>query len=170
MCKLVTGRNEVVAKVMFLQASVILSTGGCLPQCMLGYHSHPPGSRHPHGSRHPPGSRHPLGADTPPGSRYPPGVDTPSRADTSLPREQTPQEAGSGIRSMSGRYASYWNTFLFIMKPVWSASGWLSSYWNAFLLRNTVSKKFEEKHSSLSAHAKLFPESSNRTLHGEFFN
>ena len=25
------------AKVMFLQASVILLTGGCLPQCMLGY-------------------------------------------------------------------------------------------------------------------------------------
>ena len=31
---------------MFLQAFVILSTGGegCLPQCMLGYH-HPPGTR-----------------------------------------------------------------------------------------------------------------------------
>ena len=27
-CCLITGRNEVVAKVMFLQASVILSTGG----------------------------------------------------------------------------------------------------------------------------------------------
>ena len=53
--------------------------GGCLPQCMLGYHTpHPPGadtpwSRHPPGSRHPPTqSRHPreqtapLGADPPP--------------------------------------------------------------------------------------------------------
>ena len=37
-------------KVMFLQASVILLTGGCLPQCMLGY---------------PPGADSPLGADTP---------------------------------------------------------------------------------------------------------
>ena len=38
------------AKVMFLQASVILSTGGCLPQCMLGYHppeQTPPRSRLP---------------------------------------------------------------------------------------------------------------------------
>ena len=31
---IITGRNEVVAKVMFLLVSVILSTGG-LPQCML---------------------------------------------------------------------------------------------------------------------------------------
>ena len=46
----ITGRNEVVAKVMFLLVSVILSGGG-VPQCMLGYH--PPGT-------------HPPGADTPP--------------------------------------------------------------------------------------------------------
>ena len=41
-------------KVMFLQASVILSTGGgvCVPQCMLGYQ--------------PPRSRPPTGADPPP--------------------------------------------------------------------------------------------------------
>ena len=51
-------------KVMFSQASVILLTAGCLPQCMLGYT--------------PPGNRHPLGADTPPG------------ADT--PLEQTPPQ------------------------------------------------------------------------------
>ena len=84
---LVTGRNEVVAKVMFLQASVILSTGGCLPQCMLEYT--PPRSRHPPGTR-------PLLEQTPPGSRHP----------------HPKKEAGSGIRSMSGRYASYWNAFL----------------------------------------------------------
>ena len=73
------------AKVMFLQASVILSMWGRggLPQCMLGYHlpgadppEQTPQSRHPPGSR-PPGSRHPPGAD-PPGSRHPP------------PRKQTP--------------------------------------------------------------------------------
>ena len=48
MVSIITGRNEVVAKVMFLQVSVILLTGGCLPQCMLGYH---PQSRPPPGSR-----------------------------------------------------------------------------------------------------------------------
>ena len=41
----ITGRNEVVAKVMFLQLCVILFTGGGLPQCMLGYHPLP--RRHP---------------------------------------------------------------------------------------------------------------------------
>ena len=40
-----TGRNEVVAKVIFLHLFVILFTGECLPQCMLGYP--PPRSRHP---------------------------------------------------------------------------------------------------------------------------
>ena len=31
-CNIITGRNEVVAKVMFLLVSVILLTGGCLRQ------------------------------------------------------------------------------------------------------------------------------------------
>ena len=60
---------------------MILSTGGrggCLPQCMLGYH--PPRAETPLGGRHPP-SRHPPGADTPlgadPPSRHPPGADPP---------------------------------------------------------------------------------------------
>ena len=86
---------------------------GGLPQCMLGY---PPWSRHcPPRSRHqnPPQSRHqtPPGADTrsppeqtPPWSNHPP---------EHLPWEQTPPlEADSGIRSTSGRYASYLNAFL----------------------------------------------------------
>ena len=68
------------AKVMFLQASVILLTGGCLPQCMLGYtppkSRQPPKSRHPQ-SRHPSKSRHPPETDTPPGSRHPPQEQTP---------------------------------------------------------------------------------------------
>ena len=38
---LFTGRNEVVAKVMFLLLYVIQFTGGDLPQCMLGYHHTP---------------------------------------------------------------------------------------------------------------------------------
>ena len=62
----VTVRNE-VAKVMFLHLSVILFTGG-LPQCMLGCHHPPSGTRHtlPPTPRtmhpHPPGTMH-----TPPG-------------------------------------------------------------------------------------------------------
>ena len=139
-CNLVTSCNEVVAKVMFLLVSVILLTGVCLPQCMLGYHP---------GSRHPPPKQTPSGADpqeqTPPRSRHPPeqtppeqtpqsrppradppeqtplGADTSPGADTPLeqtpPKEQTPPphppgadtpppRADSGIRSMSGRYAS----------------------------------------------------------------
>ena len=43
---IITVRNE-VAKVMFLHMSVILSTGGCLPQCMLGYHPPPPQKQAP---------------------------------------------------------------------------------------------------------------------------
>ena len=86
---IVTGRNEVVAKVIFLHLFVILFTGKrCLPQCMLGYQ--PPGvdtpqEQTPPRSRHPPGPETtPLGADppqeqTPSGSRHPPRADTPPR-------------------------------------------------------------------------------------------
>ena len=101
------------AKVMFLQASVILSTegGGCLPQCMLGYHptpwEHTPPSRNLPLEQTPLWSRHPPpGADTPPGA-YPP-------EQTDTPGTRPPREADASIRSMSGRYASYWNAFLFL--------------------------------------------------------
>ena len=46
-----------------------------------------------------------LGYHHPPGSMHPPGKHPP-------PEACTPREADSGIRSMSGRYASYWNAFL----------------------------------------------------------
>ena len=75
-----TGLNEVVANVIVLHLSVILFTGwGCLPQCMLGYHT--PGADTPPEAdtpleQTPPQSRHPPGADTPPEQR-PPGADTP---------------------------------------------------------------------------------------------
>ena len=71
-------------KVMFLHVFVILSTGkGC-------------GSRHPLlGTQpHPLASRHPPGRQTPFLGRHPPAW-----ADTPAP--------------FSGRYASYWNAFLF---------------------------------------------------------
>ena len=89
-------------KVMFLQASVILLTGGrfCLSawwdttptpleadtrsweQTPPGADTPPPGTRHPHPSweQTPPRSRHP----TPPGCRHPPGAG---------PREQAPPSA-----------------------------------------------------------------------------
>ena len=93
-----TGRNEVVAKVMFLQVCVCPQGGGCLPQCMLGCHT-PPGPGRPT----PPGPGRPTPPDgEPPRWRTPPG-----------PGRPPPREADSSIRSTSGRYASYWNAFLF---------------------------------------------------------
>ena len=68
----------------------------------------PPPSRHAALEQtHPPGSRHiPPRADMPPGLSTPPGTKyTPPR-----------READSGIRSTSGRYASYWNAFLCVVK------------------------------------------------------
>ena len=110
-----TGRNEVVAKVMFLQASVILSTGGGYLSAWWDTTSPqeqtPPQSRHPP-NRHPPGADTSLGADTPSPQEQTPTP--PPQADTSPPEQTPPPEAGSGIRSMSGRYASYWNACLLI--------------------------------------------------------
>ena len=92
-----TGDNEVVAKVMFLLLSVILSTGGVSASVHAGVPplgQTPPGSRHPPRadtppprSRHPQ-SRHPLGADTPPPT---PQEQTLLGADT--PQEQTPPQS-----------------------------------------------------------------------------
>ena len=66
--RLVTSRNEVVAKVIFLHLSVILFTGGaCLRQPPFRKQT-PPGSRQPPQEQTPPPPR----SDTPP-SRPPPG-------------------------------------------------------------------------------------------------
>ena len=100
----ITGRNEVVAKVIFLHLFVILFTGGgfCLNACW-----DPPQSRPPS-----PWTRHPPQEQTPqtrhPRSRHPPRADTPLD-------QAPPWEADSSIRSMTGQYASYWNAFLFIV-------------------------------------------------------
>ena len=86
----ITGRNKVVAKVIFLHLSVILFTGGaCLSAC---WDAHPPG------------------ADTPQ-EQTPPGADT-TPPEQSPPREQTPQEQTQppGSRHPSGsrlRYTVY---------------------------------------------------------------
>ena len=73
-------------KVMFLHLSVILSMGGCLPQCMLGYtpQQTPPGQTPPRQTTHTPPGRHPPG-QTPPRQ-------TPSRIDTP-PRQTSPPPA-----------------------------------------------------------------------------
>ena len=93
-----TGCNEVVAKVMFLLVSVILSAREiCLSACW---------------------DTAPQEGGTPQPRRPPCQGDTPF-----LPRptpkgeiEEDQIQVPPGIRSMSGRYASYWNAFLFQLK------------------------------------------------------
>ena len=95
--------NEVCEGCVF--TGVCLSTGGCLPHCMLGYTppwQTTPGQTHPNGQT--PLGRHPI-------DRHPlPWADTPS------PGQTPPYTVHAGIRSTSGRYASHWNAFLFNFK------------------------------------------------------
>ena len=96
-----------------LHLSVILFTGGGLPQCMLG-NIHPPTI---------PGADTPTGADTPHRTKHPPeqtppcpGTRHPTRS--RHPRDQAPPPRYSAcweIRSTSERYASYWNAILFVI-------------------------------------------------------
>ena len=89
-----TGCNEVVAKVVFLHVSVILLTGGGLRA-----------GRTP-GTRPPPGPGRHQTRDQ---------ADTPRTRQTSPPDQaDIPPEADTSIRSTTGRYASYWNAFLFL--------------------------------------------------------
>ena len=115
---IITGRNEVVAKVMFLHVCVILFTGGVSRQGEPPQWETPPGRENPPGqgdtppSRHPPGPNppqdHPPWAGRPPPEQTPPHVTRPP-----LPGPDRPPEADSSIQSTSGRYASYWNAFSF---------------------------------------------------------
>ena len=108
-----TGRNEVSAKVIFLHLSVILFTGGGsgkeTPPRLDGGTTTPPRDWEP-----PPrldGDTPQLDGGTPPGwmESPPPGwmEEPPGWMET-----PPPQEADSCIRSTIGRYASYWNAFL----------------------------------------------------------
>ena len=104
---LITGRNEVVAKVIFLHLSVIHSVhrGG---SASVHAGIPPPRTRQtPPDQADPPGTR-----QTPPGpGRHPPGTrQTPPGPGRHPP---PPPQADSSIRSTSGRYASCWNAFLF---------------------------------------------------------
>ena len=110
-----TGRNEAMAKVMFLLVCVILFTGGS-----ASVHAGIP----PHAQKQTPLRSRPPQKQTPlpPESREPPlgSIHThPPRSrppwETDTPRKQTPSP---GTRSMSGRYASYWNAFLFTWRTL----------------------------------------------------
>ena len=70
-------------KVTFLQASVILSTGG-----VSGRGTPLPWQGDPPAGRHPPGSRHPPPRSRPPWDQLPPGADP--LWDQPPPRDQTP--------------------------------------------------------------------------------
>ena len=121
---IITGRNEVVAKVMFLHVCVILFTGGGPGR------ENPPGQGEtPRAGRPPSGQGDPPGRDNPPRQGDPPRQGHPPRQGDPPGRENPPPGQGDppgqgeplpGIRSMSGRYASYWNAFLFVLflKPV----------------------------------------------------
>ena len=117
-CCLVTGCKEVVAKVMFLLVSVILSTGG------VSGRENPPSRETPLAGRTPPAGRPPLAGRPPPqGDPWqgdpqlgeppcqgePPERENPPAGRTSQQGEPPPAGRPPGIRSMSGRYASYWN-------------------------------------------------------------
>ena len=81
------------------------SQGGCLPQCMLGYHTPweqthtPPGADTPIPQADTPQSRHPPGAD-PPRSRHPPPEQTPPNGAGTPPMEQAPPN-GAGTPQWS---------------------------------------------------------------------
>ena len=86
----------------------------------------PPGWRTPPDGE-PPRMENPLDGE-PPQMENPPGWRTPPRWKVPLPRMENPPnggtpprwspppEADSGIRSAIGRYASYWNAFLFLSR------------------------------------------------------
>ena len=112
----ITGCNEVVTKVMFLLVSVILLTGGS-----ASVHAGiPPPLREACAPR-----KHasPWEASTPPEACTPLQKQAPSR------KHAHPHPPG--IPSMNGRYASYWNAFLF-MRRIFVVT--------RFLLRGSSSK------------------------------
>ena len=83
-----------------------------------GRHTHPPPRAGTPQTRHPPRTRHPPGRHTPPW-QAPPWAGTPLGRHTpqqTPPGPDPPREADASIRSMSGRYASYWNAFLLTCK------------------------------------------------------
>ena len=127
-----TGRNEVLAKVIFSQASVILLTGGGVPdQAPPPLAGTPPPGRYPPSRQvhppsrqvHPPSRQVPPQAGTPPSRQAPPQAGTPPPGRHPPPSRQVqpppPETADPGIQSTIGRYASYWNAFLLLNVFIW---------------------------------------------------
>ena len=110
---------------MFLHVSVILFTGGgAQPQCMLGYTTLP--------DQRPPGTRPETPRDqtrAPLRTRHPPDQTPP-------PRSSTCWE----IRATSGRYASYWNAYLYECHLICFKRDFPSLLYNKILLLNTKNK------------------------------
>ena len=98
---------------MFSQVSVCPQGGVCPIAC---WDTHPLGQVYPPAGT-PPGRFTPrqvhLQAGTPPG-RYTPGRYPPGQVHPPV-RYNTPCPVHAGIRSTSGRYASHWNAFLFLI-------------------------------------------------------
>ena len=93
---------------MFLHVSVILFTGGASE-------NPPRPGRHPPWQGEPPlAGRPPRQGEPPPDQADSPGRETPPQTRQTPPAGRTPppREEDCSIRSMSGRYASYWNAFL----------------------------------------------------------
>ena len=106
------------AKAIFLQASVCPQGGRgvCLSAC---WDTHPP----PQIRHIPPRPSTPSGADTPqtrqtPREQTPHSRSRPPTPGADPPGSRHPPEADCSIRLMSGRYASYWNAFLFSEKNI----------------------------------------------------
>ena len=112
-----TGRNEVVAKVIFLHLSVIHSVhrGGVgLPQCMLGYHP-PPREQTPHPRTtppRPPPTPHPP-EQTPPGTTTPHPPTTPP---TTPPDHTPPPTPAYGLRATGTHPTGMHSCFFFSCK------------------------------------------------------
>ena len=98
------------------------------PRSKQSWEHTPPGADTPQ-SRHPPRADIPP-EKTPPGSRHPPGEDTP------LLGADIPLHSGCWeIRATSGRYASYWNAYLFI--GYYFSQNYYAKYLSLLLLMNT---------------------------------
>ena len=112
---LITGRNEVVAKVMFLLMSVILSTGGGSASVHAGILPLPQEGGIPVAKENPPPRRTPPAKETPQRRWHPPAKETPPERDPqgapplprrppqrrkhppakeTPPKKETPQEGG----------------------------------------------------------------------------
>ena len=94
--------NEVCGKVLFLHVSVIMFTGEGSTWAGTPPGRYTPLGRYTPGQVHSPWAGTPLWVGTPAGQVHP-------WADT---HQVHPPAMHAGIRSTSGRYASYWNAFL----------------------------------------------------------